>query len=121
MTIMKIMIDERDISVCIVNGEHEFKALTKNLLENITKKQIEISLSSIIIFNMVIFYIQYIVVFLYALSCLYIYTLLITKLVQNLKLLKIPLWFTIHRTTLTRNLVINVNVLKQHYSIGYMG
>ena len=44
-----------------------------------------------------------------------------TKLVQHLKLLKIPLWFTIHRTTLTRNLVININVLKQHNSIGYMG
>ena len=38
---MKLMIDEREISVCIVNGEHEFKALTKNLLENITKKQID--------------------------------------------------------------------------------
>ena len=41
MTIMKITIDERDISVLIVNGEHEFRALTKKLLENITKKQID--------------------------------------------------------------------------------
>ena len=41
MTIMKLMIDEREISVCIVNGEHEFKALTKNLLENITTNQID--------------------------------------------------------------------------------
>ena len=41
MTILKIMMDEREISVCIVNEEHEFKALTKNLLENITKKQID--------------------------------------------------------------------------------
>ena len=58
--------DDREISVCIVNGEHEFRALTKFLLENITKKQIEISLSSIVIFIMVILYIQYIVVFVYA-------------------------------------------------------
>ena len=41
MTIMKLMIDEKEISVCIVNGEHEFRALTKFLLENITKKQID--------------------------------------------------------------------------------
>ena len=40
MPIMKLMIDERQIYVCIVNGDHEFKSLTKNLLENITKKQI---------------------------------------------------------------------------------
>ena len=44
-----------------------------------------------------------------------------TKLVQNLKLLKIPMWFTIHRTKLTRNLVININVLKEYFSTGYMG
>ena len=41
MPIMKITIDENDIYVCLVNREHEFKALTKNLLENITKKQID--------------------------------------------------------------------------------
>ena len=41
MTIMKLMIDEREIYVCIVKGEHEFRALTKKLLENITKKQID--------------------------------------------------------------------------------
>ena len=35
---MKLMIDEKDIYVCLVNREHEFKALTKNLLENITKR-----------------------------------------------------------------------------------
>ena len=38
---MKLMIDEREISDCIVKVEHEFRALTKNLLENITKKQID--------------------------------------------------------------------------------
>ena len=41
MTIFKLMIDEKDIYACIVNGEHEFKALTKKLLENVTKKQID--------------------------------------------------------------------------------
>ena len=41
MTILKIMIDEKDIYMCIVNGQHEFKALTKKLLENVTKKQID--------------------------------------------------------------------------------
>ena len=41
MTIMKLMIDEREIYVCTVKGEHEFRALTKKLLENITKKQID--------------------------------------------------------------------------------
>ena len=44
-----------------------------------------------------------------------------TKLVQNLKLLKIPLWFTTHRTKLIRNLVININMLKEYFSTGYMG
>ena len=44
-----------------------------------------------------------------------------TKLVQNLKLLKIPLWFTIHRTKVTRNLITNINVLKEYFSTVYMG
>ena len=38
---MKITIDEKDIYVCLVNREHEFKALTRKLLENVTKKQID--------------------------------------------------------------------------------
>ena len=38
---MKLMIDEKEIYVCIVNGVHEFRALTKKLLENVTKKQID--------------------------------------------------------------------------------
>ena len=41
MTIFKLTIDEKDIYVCIVKGEHEFKALTKKLLENVTKDQID--------------------------------------------------------------------------------
>ena len=41
MTIMKITIDEKEIYACIVNGVHEFRALTKKLLENVTKKQID--------------------------------------------------------------------------------
>ena len=39
-----------------------------------------------------------------------------TKLVQSLKLLKIPNWFTIHRTNVSRNLIINIDVLREHFS-----
>ena len=39
-----------------------------------------------------------------------------TKLVQSLKLLKIPNWFTIHRTNISRNLIINIDVLREHFT-----
>ena len=41
MTIFKLAIDEKNIYVCIVNGEHRFKGLTKKLSENVTKNQID--------------------------------------------------------------------------------
>ena len=38
-----------------------------------------------------------------------------TKLVQHLKLLKIPEWYTIHKTTISRNLIINFEVLRKYF------
>ena len=38
-----------------------------------------------------------------------------TKLVQHLKLLKIPEWYSMHKTTVSRNLIINFQVLRDHY------
>ena len=44
-----------------------------------------------------------------------------TKFIQQLKLLKIPLWYKMHRTSTSRNIVIDFTVLETHYQKKYLG
>ena len=44
-----------------------------------------------------------------------------TKFIQQLKILNIPIWYKTHRTSTSRNIVINFTVLETHYKKKYLG
>ena len=44
-----------------------------------------------------------------------------TKFIQQLKLLKIPLWYKMHRTSTSRNMIIDFKILETHFQNRYLG